>query len=171
MPSLPLRLQCRGLVVDAEDRILLVAHAIDEGTLWIGPGGGVEEGETREEGLRRELLEEVGLDLPDDHPLVLVWAREVDYPWATRNGFAGVDEQFFLLRTDYFEPSSGVAPGTPGHPDEEGIIEARWWTPSDLAAAGDDVLFGPRVLPTLLATTLARERSGALPSEPVRIDL
>ena len=50
-------------------------------------------------------------------------------------------------------------------------MDARWWTPAELAAAGDDVLFGPRGLPDLLATTLADERAGLLGGEPRRIGL
>lgn len=173
MSSLPFRRQCRGLVVDAEDSVLLVAHAIDQvGTVWIGPGGGVDAGETVEEALRRELFEEVGLAVPDERPLAPVWTREVAYPpGMPRPGFAGVHEDFYLVRTERFEPASGLAPGTPGHPDAEGIVDTRWWTPAELAAAGDNVLFGPRGLPDLLATTLADERAGLLGGEPRRIGL
>lgn len=50
-------------IVRREGQILLI-HRFREGReYWVFPGGGVEEGETREEALRREMLEETGLEL------------------------------------------------------------------------------------------------------------
>ena len=71
--GLPLRDSFRALLVDG-DRILLAHHRIDdEYTVWTGPGGGVEAGETLVEALARELYEETGLLLTADHAPRLVW--------------------------------------------------------------------------------------------------
>lgn len=53
-----------ALLIDAEGRVLLQHRGLDAPTspdTWGTPGGHIEEGESPEEALRRELLEETGL--------------------------------------------------------------------------------------------------------------
>jgi len=63
-----------GAIADAEGRILLARRPDDvhQGGLWELPGGKLEPGETPEQGLVRELREELGIDVCDSRPLIRV---------------------------------------------------------------------------------------------------
>ena len=70
-----------GVLIDPEDRFLLTSRP--EGKVYAGywefPGGKLEAGETVEQALRRELIEELGITIGAVHP----WKVEmVDYPHA-----------------------------------------------------------------------------------------
>lgn len=67
----------RGLVLDAEGRVLLVEHTYVGGLYF--PGGGVERGETAEEALARELVEEAGVRLTGPARLMKVHNDERRY--------------------------------------------------------------------------------------------
>ena len=55
-----------AVVQDEEGRVLLLHHRYRAGSGWGIPGGFLEKGEQPEEALRRELREEVGLEV-DNH--------------------------------------------------------------------------------------------------------
>ena len=68
-----------AVIRDAQNRILIAKrpdHA-HQGGLWEFPGGKVEEGETRRDGLGRELLEELGVTVTQARPLLDI---RHDYP-------------------------------------------------------------------------------------------
>ncbi|GAB3815467.1 hypothetical protein GCM10028895_09580 [Pontibacter rugosus] len=59
-----LRVRVCGICIK-EDKLLLVRHSntIDNKAFWAPPGGGIEFGETMHQGLKREMLEETGLQV------------------------------------------------------------------------------------------------------------
>jgi 8-oxo-dGTP diphosphatase len=66
------RVAAGALFFDAEDRVLLVKPTYKEG--WEIPGGYVEPGETPLEACRREVNEELGLEVAIGDLLVVDWA-------------------------------------------------------------------------------------------------
>ncbi|MDQ2922158.1 MAG: NUDIX domain-containing protein [Acidobacteriota bacterium] len=52
-----------AIITDKRGRVLLLKHRFRPGTGWGMPGGFLEEGEQPEEALRRELQEEIGLEV------------------------------------------------------------------------------------------------------------
>lgn len=53
----------RVIVLDEENRILMVKHVHPERTVWMVPGGGIEEGESSAQAAVREVWEETGLEI------------------------------------------------------------------------------------------------------------
>jgi double-stranded uracil-DNA glycosylase len=122
----------RGVVVDAKRRVLLVRleHPISGGGWWVTPGGGVDDGESDEQALQRELREEAGLDVAEAGPVV--HEREHTFPWDGR--IIRQRERFYLVRVEGHEP----APTIDLRP--EGVIELRWWTLSELDRTGEVIV-------------------------------
>jgi 8-oxo-dGTP pyrophosphatase MutT (NUDIX family) len=139
---LPLRRAVRALVLDPDDRVLLVRFDWPDKQVWAPPGGGIDEGETPEQAIVRELAEECGLRDFELGPCM--WTRT---HWHTDfKGWGGQTEQIYLVRTDRFEPAPEW---TAEELASEGVSELRWLT---LAELGDSrLIFAPRRLPTLVA--------------------
>ncbi|HEU5009414.1 MAG TPA: NUDIX domain-containing protein [Gaiellaceae bacterium] len=145
----------RALVLDEDQRVLLVRFRDDERAFWATPGGGVEEGETDDDALRRELLEEVGLadfDLGQH-----VWTRSAAL---AHGGWDGELERIYVIRTPSFEPAPQL---TWDELRAEGVTALRWWTLAELEAA--DVRFAPSRLPLFLRELLVN----GPPPEPLDV--
>ena len=61
----------RAIILDEEQRMLLVRQHHDGKDIWMVPGGGIEDGETPEQAALRELKEECGLEGKIIRPLAV----------------------------------------------------------------------------------------------------
>ncbi|TMM25252.1 MAG: NUDIX domain-containing protein [Actinobacteria bacterium] len=121
----------RALVLDRNDRVLLVQFRDEQGQIWWAtPGGGIDEGESAEDAIRRELAEEVGLRAFELGPEV--WQREHVFAWAGQ--ILHQRERIFLVRVDDHDPSPTVDLAA------EQVHEVRWWTLAELETTGETLV-------------------------------
>lgn len=99
-----------AFVFDAEGRILLLEHEFRPDSRWGIPGGFLNKGEQPEEAMRRELREEVALEVDD---VQLLFARTLPRPRQV--------EIYFACTTN----------GNPT-PSSFEIRKAGWFAPDDL---------------------------------------
>lgn len=147
MSELRIRPAARAIVLDSDERILLVRFVFPTGkTFWATPGGGIEAGESSDEAIRRELVEEAGLEIVEVGPVV--WTRLHIVPFIGGR-YDGQREQYHLVRTPAFTPEPRL---TWEQLNAEYVFELRWWALAELEEA--DVAFAPRRLPELLRDLL-----------------
>lgn len=146
MTALRIREAVRALVIDPDERVLLVRFEFPAATRWALPGGGLEAGEAHVDALRRELAEELGLVDPEIGPQI--WHRLHIVPFI--NGqFDGQREQIHLVRSEAFEPAPQLSWA---QLNAEFVHELRWWSLDEIAAS--DAHFVPESLHDLLLALL-----------------
>jgi 8-oxo-dGTP pyrophosphatase MutT (NUDIX family) len=150
----------RALILTPDHQVLLCRiHTPGGGhSFWIAPGGGLEPGETQDEGLRRELAEELGLTAFEAGPVV--WRRHHTFDWGERR--ISQREEYRVVHTERFVPVMT-------DPVEAEVLECfRWWPIDDLDTAAER--FTPLSLADILRRYLRDGAPATPPDEEVLVD-
>jgi len=132
----------RGILLSPSGKVLLMKMAEPRTghQFWICPGGTAEDGESGEECLRRELLEETGYAGGEIGPVL--WERE--YSYTCEDERVHQDEQYFLVRTQEFEATMA---GNPEALEITAFQGFRWWDVEEICLSEEE--FGPALLGSL----------------------
>jgi 8-oxo-dGTP pyrophosphatase MutT (NUDIX family) len=152
-PAVIKRRVARVLLFDQQDRLLLLFDPDpDRGRYWYPPGGRIEDDESPEAAARRELNEELGLDVTDLGPVVL----------RRRTRFACGDQ---LLDQDEWHllghvGGAEIHSSRPDDNEAAAVAAHRWWSLADLRLSAD------RFFPEGLVEIVDRLHRQGPPVEP-----
>ena len=143
------RQAARVVLIDSRKRVLLFRGfdpASPDIRFWFTVGGGLDQGETAAQGALRELREETGLALDEEHLEGPIWHQTTDFPFDGR--WYRQDQDFFAVRVESWQVSYE------GHdPEEHATIDGhRWWSLPELLATSER--YYPAELPTILTGIL-----------------
>lgn len=155
-PEPILRSAARVLLIDARDRLLLFRGGDpgqpDVPAYWFTVGGGLDPGESQEQGALRELYEETGLRLTADDLAGPVWEEVAEFRFEGRP--YRQSQVFFVARVDTWQvDTSALQPA-----EARSIDTHRWWSAAELDRA-EEVCY-PAGLASLLRRALARSEVG-----------
>lgn len=143
LPEALPRLAVRALILNPENEVLLIQGRDSknpENTWWFTPGGGIEVGETPEQALRREILEETGITIYDAVPL----GRERTSKFRFENTDYFQQESFYLVKVHDIEQVSLNLTEI----EKRTFLNQRWWSIDELSASSE--IFYPANLLTWL---------------------
>jgi len=129
-----MRYTARGILVDKSTKNILLIKYIDKNSpstieftegFWVTPGGGVEKNENFEDTLKREILEETGIQNLEIKNCIFSRIAYVNLNNIEQNMFY---ERYFLVETDeVIINNENITDG-----EKEVIKEYKWWSIDEL---------------------------------------
>lgn len=151
------RKSARAIVLDNENRIYLFQYKFDylaeNNTIWITPGGSLEEGESFGDALKREVYEELGVQLTKESPEV--YFRNPIYTLKSGEKVQSV-EKFFLVVLE--EKSFSFDHWTES--EKKRMRTGKWWSIEEIEQSEDE--FFSKDIVRILKELAGRK----LPEEP-----
>jgi 8-oxo-dGTP pyrophosphatase MutT (NUDIX family) len=151
----------RAILLDPSGRVLL--FFLDPGRdpagrgYWYLPGGGIEAGETPEDAVRRELVEEVGLeDLEVTAPVVHLTG--VRFEFGGRQ--VEQDEWHLVARA----PTNAIGTGRAGDGETTSAAAHRWWSLREISST--EAVIYPRQLEKVMRNLMKNGQ----PADPWHFD-
>ena len=155
-----IRKSSRAIVLNKMNQIFLFQYRFDylaDGeTIWITPGGSLEEDETFQEALKREFFEEMGVQLDNDCPEI--YYRNPLYTLKSGETVQSI-EKFFLVCVE--DEQFSYANWTES--EKKRMLEGKWWSIEEIQRS-EDTFFTKDIIKIL--TELSNNK---IPSEAQEI--
>lgn len=150
------RKAARAILITPQSEVLLIRMAFPwrEVHLWILPGGGIEQGESAKDAVKREVYEETGAtNIKFEGE---AWHRESFVEAKNTH----LDQRYFLAFTEQFDPK----PTDLSEQESDWIREYRWWSVEELES--ESIV----VEPTKIAQEIKALIQHGVPANPIEID-
>ncbi len=150
----------RAIVLNKRNEIFLFRYTFDfvaeKESIWITPGGGLDEGESFEEALKRELFEELGIELTEPAPFVFY--RNPLYE-LKNGGTVQSEERFYLVACD--DKTFSYDGWTES--ENKRMTAGKWWSVEEIRQS-EETFFSKDIV-----EILERLSQGEIPKEPIEI--
>ncbi|MBP3618905.1 MAG: NUDIX domain-containing protein [Lachnospiraceae bacterium] len=156
------RKSSRAIVLNEQNQIFLFRYTFDffaeKESIWITPGGGLDDGESFEEALKRELFEELGIELSGSDSTPQIYYRFPLYELKSGKTVQS-EERFYLVRLD--ETEFSYAGWTEN--ENKRMTAGKWWSLEKIKQSKEK-FFSEDVV-----EIMERLSEGDIPGEPEEI--